>query len=805
MKQITFLLFLIFTITNSFAQSGNQPREMRNRADRFYNEEQYNLAIEYYQELSRLSDQDATINFQLAESYRKTFKYVEAEAYYLKSYFQAEEQFPLALYYYALMLKLNGQFDESIRYFTLFLSANENKTELSEFLEQTIIDRAGSEMAKIEIAKAPSPYPIRLESLNSAFNDYAPAVLDSTTLVITSGRISSNRSVIDERYGEAFTDNFYFTKTENVWHDKTKQIFSITNSRYNDGSGCFNRTGDKYYFTICGKEREQCMIYFSTLKEGIWTEPVALNDNINYKTFEAKHPAVSKGGDTLLFASNRTGGFGKYDIWMSVNSGVENWGPAMNMGNVINTGLNELSPSFTDVPHTFFLSSDGHQNYGGLDLYMAKTFSNGQVALYNLDYPFNSTYDDCFIRFADRKVYFSSNRKGGIGGFDIYAATIPSTISFISKLSLKNRDARGDVKLNARTAKVNTLDLLTARNEDRIEYESLTYEKKKIVDKIIYNKIHNIPTQASDFLGVVESDYKILLQVSEARYKEHEIEKTYAKTFLTRVILPFDSLQGVSITGLLTDSASGVVFTNTKILLLDESGEVLKTTQTNNVGRFRFTNISSQRNVYLRLEQRDENTLQKLQVSDLSFVNFKGQRVYNFENIYFDFDQYSLRPEAELVLNELAEVLLATPSMQVEVFAYADDRGKDEYNLILTQKRGQAVMHYLASRGVDQTAIAVTAKGRQENSSTYIEIQRQVNRRVEFYLNGETINATPSAKTYILKKKSDWNSISTSTGVSVSELKKLNGAAEDKIHIYQPIRIPYTVKVISDILFFRII
>ena len=86
---------------------------------------------------------------------------------------------------------------------------------------------------------------------------------------------------------------------------------------------------------------------------------------------------------------------------MSVNSGNDNWGPAMNLGSSVNTKLNELSPTFTAFQNVLFFSSDGHEGYGGLDMYMAKTFSTGETVLYNLGVPFNSNRDDSFISFAN--------------------------------------------------------------------------------------------------------------------------------------------------------------------------------------------------------------------------------------------------------------------------------------------------------------------------------------------------------------------------------------------------------------------
>jgi tetratricopeptide (TPR) repeat protein len=278
------ILILIALGFNAASQSEKSLKSLRAEADRFYDEEQYHLAIQYYREWVDLDGKDIGVTYRLADCYTKTFNYPEAEAYYLKVYFQVPSQFPLSLYYYALMLKLNASFDESIEYFDQFISTHKDNAEMKEFVEQAIIDRSGCETAKEELGAAANTAPLTMLKLNSGYNDFAPAVKDSSTLVITSGRVSSNRQSIDERYGEGFTDNYYFEKVGTSWTDRTKQLFSITNSKYNDGSGCFNSKGDKYYFSVCGKDGPQCKIFVTSFKDNKWTEPLMLNSNINFKS-----------------------------------------------------------------------------------------------------------------------------------------------------------------------------------------------------------------------------------------------------------------------------------------------------------------------------------------------------------------------------------------------------------------------------------------------------------------------------------------------------------------------------------------
>jgi outer membrane protein OmpA-like peptidoglycan-associated protein/tetratricopeptide (TPR) repeat protein len=728
------VLLVGFLLSVCLSLKAQQSGNLRQQADLYFEQEQYHLAIQNYLKFTEFTDQNAEVNYQLAESYRKTFRYQDAERLYLKVYDQAASGFPLTTYYSGLMLKLNGKFDESITSFNTFISTAQAVEEFNDEVEQARIEIAGCEMAKAELLKNREVYELRSERVNTAFNDYAPALRDSVTLVITSGRVESKNVVIDERYGEAFTDNFYFVKNEEAWQNKTKDIFTVTNSRANDGSGNFNGRGDKYYFTVCGKGVSRCRIFLSEFKNDQWTEPEPLNDNINYANSEAKHPAVSKGGDTLLFATNRPGGFGKFDIWMSINAGGENWGPALNCGSMVNTKLNELAPAFTTFSHVFFMASDGHQSYGGLDLYMVKMMSDGSRGLYNLDYPFNSSRDDCFISFSQKSIYFSSNREGGMGGFDIYSAVIPSVISFISKLSLKNKDARQDVKLLTRSENSNNLTLLTARNEDRIEYENLSYAKRKIVDKLVLNRRNRLENRMEDFNITSKEDYLELQRIANTQYKIYELTTKFSDAFLTRVSSPDYSVLPYSITGMLIDSLSDGALAEFKVVLMDEAGEIIKTTTTNDKGKFRFTNMTPGSYVYLRMESIPDQMLHNARITDLQVLGIPNQSSFNFENIFFDFDQFDLRKEAKVVLNDLATYLKKYPSVQVEIYGYADDQGTENYNLALSHQRGQSVLDYLVNQGTDQTSLAVVAKGKQGGSYANPEKERQFNRRVECYL-----------------------------------------------------------------------
>src|SRR5262245_57705491 len=117
MRYSIFLVLVLFSSYGAFSQRERSINSLKQEADKLYADEQYNLAIDYYRELTDLDVKDVGVSYHLAECYMKVFNYPEAEAYFQKVYFLAPDVYPLSLYYYALMLKYNANFEESIGYF----------------------------------------------------------------------------------------------------------------------------------------------------------------------------------------------------------------------------------------------------------------------------------------------------------------------------------------------------------------------------------------------------------------------------------------------------------------------------------------------------------------------------------------------------------------------------------------------------------------------------------------------------------------------------------------------------------------
>jgi outer membrane protein OmpA-like peptidoglycan-associated protein len=138
-------------------------------------------------------------------------------------------------------------------------------------------------------------------------------------------------------------------------------------------------------------------IYATEFKDNTWSSLQRLNGNVN-TLFNESHASFSPDGKFLYFTSDRRGGYGGLDIYRCERIASGEWGPAMNLGPLINTPYNEESPFVTTNPARLFFSSQGHYNMGGFDIFCSSTDVHGQwLPPVNIGYPLNTTDDDVFF------------------------------------------------------------------------------------------------------------------------------------------------------------------------------------------------------------------------------------------------------------------------------------------------------------------------------------------------------------------------------------------------------------------------
>ncbi len=431
---VTFLLLLIpFFI---FAQAKKNIGLIA-KADKFYQNSEYYMAAYNYQQAATVDTANIYLTSQLAECYRNLFDYKNAELLYQKLTSKYKEKYPIARFWYASILKDNGEFEPAINNFESFRKETEQNPdfELELYKEkakqeikdcQLLVEEDKKETVKnYGLARLPQP-------LNSNADDFAPVVGEHDSLLIITSSKAHNGGP------EGHTDVHRFVKTgDTVWqalphthHDK----FSTLNTHYSESSGSFTADKKKYYFTRCDDQivldnhREfNCAIYVSYNENGKWGTAIRLNESVNAPGQWNAQPCVSPDGSLLFFVSKRPGGAGMHDIWLSTSNGDDQWLPAQNLYGV-NTMYMEVSPKFIAAENALFFSSTGMGGYGGLDIYMTKADEQFSK-IYHLKKPFNSNRDDFFFTPGKKKGYLASNRKGGFGNDDIYSFDIEKSLA----------------------------------------------------------------------------------------------------------------------------------------------------------------------------------------------------------------------------------------------------------------------------------------------------------------------------------------------------------------------------------------
>jgi len=220
-----------------------------------------------------------------------------------------------------------------------------------------------------------------------------------------------------------FYDAVMFSRLVN---GKWTPPLNITPELQSDGDfyiSCLSADGKLLF--LSKDDNETSDIYVSSFDGSHWSKTTKLNKNINTKYWES-HAFISEDGNQLVFASDRPGGFGGLDLYLSRKINGD-WGPEVNLGPEINTEFNEDRPFLINNGKTLFFSSQGHESIGGYDIFRSDLQTNGLWSNpKNLGYPINTPDDDIFFMpVGDGKSgYYSRVREsGGFGKQDIYKIT----------------------------------------------------------------------------------------------------------------------------------------------------------------------------------------------------------------------------------------------------------------------------------------------------------------------------------------------------------------------------------------------
>jgi len=638
------LLLILFLAQNALGQNNT----FKLRADQAFEEKDYSTAAFYYNKAIAVGTTAAQgkvpyfsgkqkngkaavafVQYRLAESWRLSKNYKLAEEFYRKTVENNEVEYPWARYWFGVCLRANNKLDEAIAQLELFSTTNKANPAFVKKSDKELKNcRFALNQGKVSLTTSVK----KLEdNFSTDENDFALNISNGqywfTATTAVAGKKNLNQLFVSDR------DSMAKKVAINFGSDPKLDI--------NYGPASLYPAGQRIYLTRWYKEGTEIVsgIYLSTYVGQQWSAPKKLDSYVNADGYRAMQPFVTADGKRLYFVSNRAGGVGGMDIWMSDLNADGLPLNAVNLGNTINTAEDENAPYFDRITQRLVYSSKGFIGMGDFDLYESTFTEKSWTVPRNLGIPYNSTKDDLhyYIDEDDKETVFVSS------------------------------DRESECCLN--------------------------------LFKMHYTK----PAIEAAILAGFVTDCETLLPLSG-------------------VSVVFTDLKTKRIREMVTDETGkynfDIVLKHAYQIRLEKVGYFAKVLPVAALDTFRVDTVM---NAAMCL---DRLVLNKAIV---------------IENILYDFNKAVLKPESKIVLDNLVAVLVNNPKIKIELSAHTDSMGPDWYNVKLSQQRAQSCVEYIISRGIDPNRIAAKGYGETQpiqpntlpNGKDNSE-GRKLNRRTEF-------------------------------------------------------------------------
>lgn len=449
-KLIMFLLFMVFLYPSGYGQENRSSKAERfhNKALQYYHASAYDKALE--EAYKALKADDKYIQSWLLAGDIQSLRGMKDQA--IKSYKNAiaidSAFFVPAYYILANLLFDQQQYSESIIYYKKY-SAYQN---IREAEKARLSRNLKSAEFRIDAMANPVPFkPVNLgPNVNTAGYEFVNYISPDRQRLYFTRRMTSG-----DRRDEQF---FYCINVKDSEWSPSSDIGPPINTEGDEGAMTVSPDGQYLFFSGCNSMNGfgSCDLYVSRLNGNQWSEPVNLGPVVNTRDWESQ-PSFSSDGRTLYFVSNRPGGYGESDIWITRMLESGEWSTPVNAGEVINTKEAERGPFIHPDALTLYFSSKGHTGMGQGDLFYSTLKDGKWSEPVNLGYPVN-TDDDEITMIVDnegRYAYYSSTREEGLGLQDIYRFELhkgvkPGKVSYMKGIvydSITHKPLEAIVKL----------------------------------------------------------------------------------------------------------------------------------------------------------------------------------------------------------------------------------------------------------------------------------------------------------------------------------------------------------------------
>lgn len=571
-------------------------------ADEQYARGEYHAAMltykKVYNKLTKREERPlrGTVAFRMGECYRHLNMAANASGAYRNA---IRYNYPdsMALLYLAQSQHMEGKYKDAVKNYEAFLEKQPKSVLARDGLR-------GSQNAA-RIKAAPTRYKVSSAKLfNSRRADFCPMFLDGShdQLYFTSSTEKSKGTAKSEITGTKNSDIYVAKKNEKGVWQRPEPAEGELNTDFDEGVTSFSPDGSTMYLAKARRELNSATsveIYTSQRSEAKWSAPVKLE--ITADTLSAYgDPAVSPDGTWLYFSSDMPGGQGGKDLWR-INL-KEREGSLENLGDVINTPGDERFP-YVRSDSVLYFASNGHAGLGGLDIFKATLTASGGWNIENMGWPMNSSYDDFGITFGEGESgFFSSNRNDARGYDHIYSFVKPELKITISGYVL-----------------------------DRDE--------------------EPVPNAVIRIVGDDGSNQKAIGK-SDGTFQ-------------------FNLQRGVKY-----------------VMMAGAKGYMN--------GKQEFVSDMAEEDAEYAVD----------------FILAAMTKPQVIENIFYDFDKASLRAESKAALDSMVTILKDNPQIVIEMASHTDRWGSNEYNLKLSDRRAKSVVDYLIAAGVESSRLRPKGYGK---------------------------------------------------------------------------------------------
>ena len=759
MKRAHILCFIfLFSLTPGFAQGSKALAD----ADRFFSVRSYDMALAKFLEAIQSGEKDPMVHYKTAVCYQKsaeTDDQIKSIPYFEYALAQGKDM-PPSLYYDlgAIYLK-DENVQKALENFNKFRDASSKADKKAMTLADEAIQTCHNAVALMSVPRDFTVH--RFNSIiNTKYTEYNPVLsADESVMAFTALRPNTGKT----RTGDKYIEEIYITyNNSGAWSEP--KVIPLAHD-YNVGTAGLAADGQKM-LVFMGGSVDPGSLFQITKSGDTWSRPSLITPTINNPKSLESTASITPDGKIIYFASDRINGQGGLDIYKTTMLANGTWSAPVNLGPEINTKANEDAPFIHPDQKTLFFTSDGHNTMGGRDIFVTRLVGAKWSNPENMGYPVNTTVNDnYFTLIADgTRGYFSSDRKGGMGGQDIYYIDMPADAANIPLTMIKGKI------LNAETGKPmpTKIYLIDNKTDKKLDF---VYDP----DPVTGNYLVILPP-AKDYDMVIESEgflpYTLNINIPNQTYFYELYQMINLRTIKQFDVVVgqevqvknafYDTDQDVKADLRKTHEAKLVQAGNVDVydMMLDliasqdKEGMNYLTDLIQMKDPIEDVNFDEKQNSRIEVASRtyyydesDESKFEQKKVDGKTIFSlptfimkdevkkqkdqskvpaFDKAALAKSAKIYFDAGKSDLKAQYNGQLDAILAELNKYPALGVEILGFASVEGTEELNRDLSNKRAIAVLDYINHKGIVRRRIVAKGYGATKDQTASKEEGRRV-------------------------------------------------------------------------------